>query len=299
MRGALQLKRISMALLFLLMTCTPLGSCLAGEHAGQGRPSVAGAKDGAEVTAGQGRPSVARSMDGQRATDINHDFLEANRAYEAGEWNKAIRIYENMVADLGLSASLCYNLANSYARNGQTGKAVLEYERGLLLAPGDGDIRTNLERLRKDKGLAQEETSFLQKVGTLLGLNQWAMLAAILLMGLALFHIATLRFVVSARISTSLTGGFLLLLATCFFGVAIQYRNWQQAVIIVPDTPLLISPFEGAGTTGVIIEEGRLIRIVKRHDHYALIKDEKGRRGWISGPSFESITMNMADKENR
>lgn len=40
------------------------------------------------------------------------------------------------MADLGLSASLCYNLAKSYARNGQTGKAMLEYERALLAAGG-------------------------------------------------------------------------------------------------------------------------------------------------------------------
>ena len=33
--------------------------------AGQGRPSVAGAKDGAEATAGQGRPSVAGAKDGE------------------------------------------------------------------------------------------------------------------------------------------------------------------------------------------------------------------------------------------
>jgi tetratricopeptide (TPR) repeat protein len=258
----MKLKRAPMLLLFLLMICTLLGSCLAGEQ------------------------------------DINRDFLEANKAYEAGEWHKAIRSYENLVSHFGLSPSLCYNLANSYARNGQTGKAVLEYERALLLAPGDGDIRTNLEQLRKDKGLAQEETFFLQQVGTLLGLNQWAVLAAILLMGLALFHLATLHFVVSNRISSSLTGGVLLLLAICCAGIAIQYRNWQQAVIIVPETRLLISPFDGAETTGVI-EEGCLIRIIKRHDHYALVKDEKGRRGWIPGPSFESIAMTMAENRNR
>lgn len=258
----MKLKRTGMALLFLVMTCILLGSCLAGVQ------------------------------------DVNPDFLEANRAHEAGEWHKAIRIYEDLVADLGLSPSLCYNLANSYARNGQTGKAVLEYERALRLAPGDHDIRTNLERLRKDKGLAREEPPFLQQVATLLGLNQWAVLAAILLMGLVLFQLATLRFVVSTRVSYSLNCGFLLLLAICSAGVAIQYRNWRQAVIIVPETRLLISPFEGAGTTGVI-EEGRLVRIIKRHDHYALIRDEKGQRGWIPGPSFASIAMTVADKENR
>lgn len=229
---------------------------------------------------------------------FSHDFLEANRAYEAGEWQQAIQLYEELKDHAGLSASLCYNLGNSYVRNGQIGKAVLEYERALLLAPGDTDIRTNLERLRTARGIFQQEVPWWQKMGGLLGLNQWALLAVILLMGLLLLHLATLRFTLSARIVYSLSAASLLLLLLCSGGVAIQYRNWQQAVIISPDnTPLLISPFDGAASTG-LIEEGCLIRIIKGHNSYALIEDGQGRRGWIPGASFESIATTMANKKN-
>ena len=133
-------------------------------------------------------------------------------------------------------------------------------------------------------------------MGGLLGLNQWTVLAAIMLLALALFHLATLRFVVLRRFSSSLTAACLVLLCLCSAGVAIQYRNWQQAVIIAPDTGLLISPFDGAGSTGAI-EEGRLIRIIKRHDSYALINDENGRSGWVPDSSFAFIAMIMADNK--
>ncbi|MDO8946397.1 MAG: tetratricopeptide repeat protein [Desulfocapsaceae bacterium] len=257
------MKKKKSALLFLcfVMTfCTLFGTCLAGNR------------------------------------ENSQDFLEANRAYETGDLTKAIRIYEDLVAHAGVSASLCYNLANSYARTGQTGKAVLEYERALLLAPGDGDIRTNLERLRREKGLFQKEIPWWQKMGSLMGLNQWTVLAAIILLALALLHLATMRFTVSSRLSSSLTGVFLLLLGISSAGVAIQYRNWQQAVIVAPDARLLISPFDGAGSTGAI-EEGRLIRIIKRHDSYALINDENGRSGWVPDSSFAFIAMIMADNK--
>ncbi|MDD3813603.1 MAG: tetratricopeptide repeat protein [Desulfocapsaceae bacterium] len=224
------------------------------------------------------------------------NFLEANRAYEAGDLTRAIRIYEDLAAHAGVSASLCYNLANSYARNGQTGKAVLEYERALLLAPGNADIHTNLERLRQAKGLFQKDIPWWQKMGGLLGLNQWTVLAAIILLALALFHLGTLRFAVLRRFSSSLTAACLLLFCLCSAGGAIQYRNWQQAVIIAPDARLLLSPFDGAGSTG-IIEEGRLIRIIKRHDSYALINDENGRSGWVPDSSFAFIAMTMADNK--
>ncbi|MBA3006876.1 MAG: tetratricopeptide repeat protein [Proteobacteria bacterium] len=257
----MKLKKSALLFLcFVMIFCTFLGTCLAGDR------------------------------------ENSQNFLEANRAYEAGDLTKAIRSYEDLVAHAGVSASLCYNLANSYARTGQTGKAVLEYERALLLAPGNADIHTNLERLRREKGLFQKEIPWWQKMGGLLGLNQWTVLAAIMLLALALFHLATLRFVVLRRFSSSLTAACLVLLCLCSAGVAIQYRNWQQAVIIAPDTGLLISPFDGAGSTGAI-EEGRLIRIIKRHDSYALINDENGRSGWVPDSSFAFIAMIMADNK--
>src|SRR5215472_9390436 len=46
------------------------------------------------------------------------------------------------------SADELYNLANSYARAGKPGFAVLNYERAALLAPDDADISANLEHVR-------------------------------------------------------------------------------------------------------------------------------------------------------
>ena len=258
MKGALKLKISAMVLVFLMMSSTLFGPCSAQENSSQ-------------------------------------DFLAANKAYEAGDLTNAIRIYEALITHAGFSASLCYNLANSYARNGQTGKAVLGYERALRLAPGDADIRHNLEMLRKEKGLLPEDVPLVHQAGTLLGLNQWTVLAVILLAALALLHLATWRFTLSTRLSYSLTAVCLLLLGISSAGIAIQYQNWQQAVIITPGTSLLLSPFDGAASTG-IIEEGHLVRIIKSHDTYALIKEKNGRSGWIPKASFEPIAMTMTDK---
>lgn len=264
MKGVLKLKLAAMVLVFLVMSCGLFGLC---------------------------------SAQGQRQS--SQDFIAAGKAYDAGDWSKAIQTYEALIAHAGFSASLCYNLANSYARNGQTGKAVLGYERALRLAPNDADIRHNLELLRQEKGLSQEETPFVHRAGALLGLDQWSVLAAILLAALSLIQFVTWRFTLSTRLSYSLTGVCLLLLSISSAGIAIQYQSWQQAVIITPKTPLLISPFAGAISTGVI-EEGRLVRVIKNHGNYALIKDESGhsgdgQSGWIPDTSFEPIAFKMAD----
>ena len=41
-----------------------------------------------------------------------------------------------------------YNLGNSYYKAGEIAKAVLNYERALLMKPGNSDIRANLEVAR-------------------------------------------------------------------------------------------------------------------------------------------------------
>ena len=264
MKGVLKLKIAALVLVFLVISCFLLRPCLAQEQGGQ-------------------------------------DFLAANKAYEAGDWSKAIQIYESLISHAGFSASLCYNLANSYARNGQTGRAVLGYERALRLAPGDADARHNLELLRQEKGLSQEEAPFVDRAGALLGLDQWAVLTAILLAALSLIQFATWRFTLSTRLSYSLTVICLLLLGLSLTGIVFQYQSWQQAVIITPKTSLLISPFAGAASTA-IIEEGRLVRVIQRHDNYALITDENGpsgdgdgRSGWIPSTSFAPIVTAMAE----
>jgi tetratricopeptide (TPR) repeat protein len=261
MNGVLKLKITAMALVFLVISGGLLRICSAQEQSSQ-------------------------------------DFLAAGKAYDAGDWSRAIQIYEDLIVHAGFSASLCYNLANSYARNGQTGKAVLGYERALRLTPGDGDIRHNLEILRQEKGLSQDEIPLVHQAGGLLGLDQWAVLAATLLAALSLIQFVTWRFTFSTRLSYSLTGVCLLSLGLSFAGIALQYQSRQQAVILTPKTSLLISPFAGAASTD-IIEEGRLVRVLKSHGNYALITDENGHNGWIPDTSLEPIVTTMTDRNIR
>src|SRR6267142_4868918 len=55
------------------------------------------------------------------------------------------------------SADGLYILANSYARAGKPGLAVLNYERASLLAPDDADINANLEYVRASAHVPTEQ----------------------------------------------------------------------------------------------------------------------------------------------
>ena len=72
----------------------------------------------------------------------------ADEAYARNDFKQAITLYEQILADEGEAADIYYNLGNSYYKDKQIARAVLNYERALLLDPGDADIRSNLEIAR-------------------------------------------------------------------------------------------------------------------------------------------------------
>ena len=62
---------------------------------------------------------------------------EAEVAYTKEDYATAIQLYEGLLKNNGESAAIYYNLGNAYYKNGQIAPAILNYERALLLQPGD------------------------------------------------------------------------------------------------------------------------------------------------------------------
>ena len=98
--------------------------------AAHGRPSVAGAMDGAGANAGHGRPNVAGAMDGAGATFLNHpDWLVERWQQRYGEEEmRRICAINNQQAPLTL-------LVNTRATSRSQLRADLEAE-GIMVRPG-------------------------------------------------------------------------------------------------------------------------------------------------------------------
>lgn len=214
-------------------------------------------------------------------------FQGAVSAYDRGNYEEAIRDFETLVSS-GTSVSLLYNLGNSYALAGQSGRAILNYERALRLAPGDPDIRANLDLVRKEKGLFQKERSLSQRFITSLGLNQWTGLASAAFVLLALFLLLPDCSWLKPSVRHGIAAVSLVITLTAVTGAVAQYQHWFDAVVVVPDARLRVSPFETAASVGVI-QEGRLLRPGKSHNNFVLVVDETSRSGWLERNAFESI----------
>ena len=83
------------------------------------------------------------------ATDVKTLAEEATKMYQEGDYQKAIDLYNERLSDDLESATVYYNLGNCYYKQGEIAKAILNYERALLLHPGDNDIKYNLTMAQK------------------------------------------------------------------------------------------------------------------------------------------------------
>ena len=74
-----------------------------------------------------------------------HLFEQGNMLYAQDKYEEAIETYKEIRANGYESWELYYNLGNAYYKNGDLGKAILNYERAHLLESDNEDIKFNLE----------------------------------------------------------------------------------------------------------------------------------------------------------
>ncbi len=76
----------------------------------------------------------------------------ANEAYHAGKYDEAKADYLRLVQSGQYSAELFYNLGNTWFKLGDQGRAILNYERALLLDPRLDEAEANLHAVLKRVG---------------------------------------------------------------------------------------------------------------------------------------------------
>ena len=219
---------------------------------------------------------------------VEVSFEEANTAYSSGDYRAAISRYEEITHEAGFSASVLFNLANAYARDGQIGKAIVSYERALLIASDDSDIIGNLQLVKKESGLFVRDYSRIEKLLFSLSLNQWLLLFLAGLASLAVFHLVTLFRPVSRKNTVIFSALWIIVLSLSGVGVYVGYQQFNPSIVISPGARLLISPFDSAASVGKV-QEGRRVYPIKKHGAYTYVVDETDRRGWLTDSSIEAV----------
>ena len=186
------------------------------------------------------------------------------------------------------SADGLYNLANSYARAGKPGLAVLNYERAALLAPDDADINANLEYVRASAHVAVEPRGRLARIA--LAVNPacaaWAGVAGIILAGLGMLAKRIGRRFQWARVVSVLIGAALIALAVS--NAMLMWPRMHEAVVLINQTPARVSPVP-MGDTAFELPEAETVTITAAHEDFALIRTRSGRTGWVSRANLGAV----------
>ena len=228
-----------------------------------------------------------------QASDVRMDFTRANQMFASDRFGEAAAIYDTLILNHGASPELYYNLGNALARSGDTGRAVLAYERGLVLSPMDAEIKANLEKIRAKKNLFEKPAPFWEQPLLMVPQTIWA---ALLLSSVWLAVLGfSLRVLLEKK--TGKTVRAVLLLAAIVFSLVlilasaaclIAERRGDRAVVLTPDPPLLISPFAGASVS-TSLKPGEIVRIGESHSEYIHVRNEEGKSGWVRTRDAEKI----------
>lgn len=223
----------------------------------------------------------------------------ANELYTTGKFEDAINAYEEILKTGVESPQIYYNLGNSYYKSGLLPQAILNYERGKLLAPHDKDIEYNLELSRS------QTIDKLEKVGDFF-LSRW--IGALrdkadsdtwAYMSIAFFTVVILMlflFYFSRTAALKKIGFFvgILFLFLFIFSTSFSYKqkqklvNRQFAIIFTPSVTVKSSP-DASGTEIFLLHEGTKVKVVDTLGEWRQIELSDGNKGWLNSSTIEMI----------
>lgn len=233
------------------------------------------------------------------ADQADDTFQQANNAYQKNDFAQAAQLYRQLLADGFRSPELEYNLGNACYKLDSLGKAILHYERALLLAPHDKDIRANLDiaRAQVKGGLEALPEFFLlaawKTARSALTSSRWGLLALALwwsgAVGLGFWLLGKTR---RQKKTGFFSGATCLLLSLLPFSLALS-RHWyeqntRQAILLDETAPMRSAP-DQQGSEILILHEGTKVQLLDFLGGWWQVKLPNGERGWLEGNTLEKI----------
>ena len=231
------------------------------------------------------------------AQETNDWFEGGNAAYNEGNYEQALTMYENIVESGMESAALYYNMGNTYYKMKEYPHAILYYEKALKLDPGNEDIRTNLEiaNLAVVDKINEIPQSFISRwwngLKSSFSVDGWAWISvasfAMLLLCLFLFFMARRTGLRKAGFFVGLLMVVCLSLSLVFaIGKQRDLNRQDEAIIMTPTVTAKSSPSE-KGIDLFVLHEGTKVRVLDAASEWCKIRIADGSVGWLQAKDME------------
>lgn len=218
-------------------------------------------------------------------------FDQATTAYNAGEYEKAIGFYTDILENGEHSAAVYYNLGNAYYKLNEIAYSIYYYEKALLLAPNDDEIKTNLsyaQNMTLDSIDTVPETGISKLYKNITGkltFDQWAYVAIAAMFVFVLLYIAFYNFNYSARKRWSFIGS-LLALIVCVIALLFafiqrsDFNAKQPAIIFAEESTIKAEPNETSQEV-FVLHAGTKVNLLDELNDWNKIGLTDGKTGWI------------------
>ncbi|MDR2469470.1 MAG: tetratricopeptide repeat protein [Tannerella sp.] len=233
------------------------------------------------------------------ALTAQETLREAETAYAQEDYAKAIELYESVLKTYGDSYEVYYNLGNACYKAGKIAAAILNYERALLIRPGDRDIRHNLE-IAGTRTVDHIEplgdlllSQWFRAVQHLFAVDTWAtigLITFILFAGcLALFFFDKRMFLRKTGFYTGIALFIIVLFANIFAWNERKALTERNGAIVFAPTVTVKSTPDAGGLDLFVLHEGTKVFIRSVIGEWNEIELEDGSIGWIHRKDIEKI----------
>lgn len=229
----------------------------------------------------------------------------AAKAYNQELYTDALKLYQQAEQNEGTSAALCVNIGDTYYRLKDSGRAILYYERALLLDPGNSDARYNLDFVRQKASLPDESGAsilsiWFDRLMSSFSSNTWAVIGIV---SFILFLLAVAVYVFVEAVlwrKVGFFGGLALLVVTAVanIGAFVTHSravNHDTAIVMSQKAVLGTSPRTPSNNSEIAFElqQGRKVQLGDSvrvgQNLWLRATTPDGRQAWVNDNDVERI----------
>ena len=229
--------------------------------------------------------------------DAYHQFEKGNSFYTSQEFDSALIAYKKVLKSKMISKELYLNLGNTFFKLDSIPQAILFYEKGIKLAPGDADLSYNLQycnKLIKDKNPIKKSVLLNELIFSFLGKspNYWAY-SSIILLGLVCVMFAFFRLSIDSKWKKiNFYSGIIVLI---LFGITVllstisksKINETKYGIVIKNSIKVRTEPSENA-STAFLLHEGSKAKVTAEINEWIEISFNE-KKGWIRTNALERI----------
>ena len=226
-------------------------------------------------------------------------FNEANKAYNAADYENAISLYEQTIKLGKHSAELYYNLGNANYRLNKVAESIYYFEKAKLMRPKDKDILTNsafannmtIDAIEK---IPISQIDQIKKIIIeIFSFEIWTYFTLILLWIFTILFLGYLFFIrtiLKRRFFFSSLGILLLFI----FSFSITYsidqneKNRKFAILFSKQIDIWSEPNQ-QGDRLFVLHEGTKVQLLDSLEEWQKIRIANGSEGWIKEALFKKI----------